>query len=158
MDNRINNQTVIIYNVYTPNHYREKEICWGDLRASIDGELSLNIIVAGDFNLILHANEKQGGSFSLDPSRGRLEVIIQDHDLVDVAPKNCRYTWSNHRLDIGNIMERLDRVLINVSFLSSFSMGYANILTTSASDHYPIVLTLETHCPLGPILFKCSPL
>lgn len=58
LDSRTNNQTVIIYNVYAPNHYREKETCWGDLQASIAGELSSNIIVAGDFNLILHANEK----------------------------------------------------------------------------------------------------
>jgi len=36
-------------------------------------------------------------------------------------------------------------------------MGYASILPFSASDHYPITLTLETHCPLGPIPFKYSP-
>jgi len=55
-------------------------------------------------------------------------------------------------------MERLDRFLVNISLLSTFSVGYTNILSTSASDHYPITLTLETHCPLGPIPFKYSPL
>eukprot|EP00253_Pinus_taeda_P004732 PITA_04732 len=55
-------------------------------------------------------------------------------------------------------MERLDRFLVNISYLSSFSVGYANILNTSASDHYSITLTLETHCPLGPIPFKYNPL
>lgn len=37
-------------------------------------------------------------------------------------------------------------------------MGYANVLTSSASDHYPITLLLETHRPLGHIPFKYSPL
>jgi len=37
-------------------------------------------------------------------------------------------------------------------------MGYATVLTSSASDHYPITLMLETHCPLWPIPFKYSPL
>lgn len=55
-------------------------------------------------------------------------------------------------------MERLDKFLVNISLLSNFSVGYANVLSTSASDHYPITLTLETHCPLGPIPFKFSPL
>jgi len=87
-----------------------------------------------------------------------LETIIQDHELVDVVPKNRRYTWSNCRFGMGNIMERLDRFLINVVFLSSFSVVYASILSTSASDHYPIILTLETQCPLGPIPFKYSSL
>lgn len=94
----------------------------------------------GEFNLILHANKKRGGYFSPDPFRSHLENIMKDHDVVDVAPKTHRYTWSNHRLSIGNIMERLDRTLINVSFLSSFFMGYVNILSSSASDHYPITL------------------
>lgn len=49
--------------MYAPNHYREKETCWGDLQASIDGELRSNIIVASNFNLILHANEKGEAPF-----------------------------------------------------------------------------------------------
>jgi len=158
LDSRIGNHTVIIYNVYSPNHYREKEICWDDIRASINGEPNSNIIVAGDFNLVLHANEKRGGCFTPNPFRGRMEAIIQDHELVDVVPKNHRYTWSNRRIGIGNIMERLDRFLVNISYLSSFSVGYANVLNTSASDHYPITLTLEMHSPLGLIPFKYNPL
>lgn len=55
-------------------------------------------------------------------------------------------------------MERLDRILINVLFLSTFFVGYANILPFSAFDHYPITLTLESHCPLGSIPFKYSSL
>eukprot|EP00253_Pinus_taeda_P029738 PITA_29738 len=131
LESRIGNKTVIIYNVYVPTHYREKEICWDNLKTSIDGEINTNIIVVGDFNLILHANEKRGGIFAPDPFRGHLETIIQDYELVDIIPKNRKYTWSNR---------------------------YTNILNTSASDHYPITLTLETHYPLGPIPFKYNPL
>eukprot|EP00253_Pinus_taeda_P033841 PITA_33841 len=157
-DSRMNNQTIIIYNVYAPNHYREKETCCGDLQASIDGELNSNIIVAGDFNLILHANEKRGDTFPPDPFRVRLEAIIQDHDLMDVAPKNRRCTWSNRKLGSGNIIERLDKFLINISFLSSFYVGYAIVLSSSTFDHYPITLTLKSQCALGPIPFKYFPL
>ena len=114
--------------------------------------------MVGDLNLILHANEKMGGCFSPDPSRDRLEAIIRDHELVDVVPKNRRYTWNNRRLGNGNIMEMLDKFLINLLFLSSFSVGYVSFLSTSASYHYPITLMLETHCPLGPILFRYNPL
>ena len=81
---------------------------------------------------------------------------MQDHDLIDVAPENRRYTWNNHRLGKENIMERLDRFLVNISFLSSFSTAYSVILPYAASDHYPTTLTLETHSSLGPIPFKYS--
>lgn len=53
-------------------------------------------------------------------------------------------------------MERLDRFLISIDFLSTFSTGYSNILNVSASDHYPVTLNLQLHCPLGPIPFKYS--
>jgi len=82
---------------------------------------------------------------------------MQDRELVDVAPKNRRYTWSNRRLGIGNIMERLDRFLINVSFLSSFSVGYASILSSSASDHYPITLLWKPTAPLDPSRLNIVP-
>eukprot|EP00253_Pinus_taeda_P033441 PITA_33441 len=58
----------------------------------------------------------------------------------------------------GNIMERLDRFLVNISFLSTFAAGYTSILSTSASNHVPVSLMLESHRPLGPIPFKFSPL
>lgn len=83
---------------------------------------------------------------------------MQDHDLIDVVPKNRRFTWNNHRLGKGNIMEQLDRILVNVTLLSSFSTAYATILPFLDSDHYPRTLVLEAHCPLGPIPFKYSPL
>jgi len=83
---------------------------------------------------------------------------MQNHDLVDVAPKNHRFTWNNRRLGKDNIMEQLDRILVNVSLLSPYSTAYAIVLPYLASDHYPTTLVLEAHCPLRPIPFKYSPL
>eukprot|EP00253_Pinus_taeda_P031570 PITA_31570 len=151
LESRTGDRNVVIYNVYVPNHYKEKEICWHNLKESIEGESTTNLIVVGDFNLILHANEKRGGNFAPDPFRSHLEAIIQKSELVDIIPKNRRYTWSNRKIGSGNIMERLDRFLVNISFLTTFSVGYTNILSTSASDHYPISLILETHRPLEEI-------
>eukprot|EP00253_Pinus_taeda_P004529 PITA_04529 len=130
LESRTGEQPIIVYNVYVPNQYREKEICWDTLIANMEMDRNANLIVAGDFNLVMHANEKQGGNFTSDPFRSRLEAIIQDHDLVDIRPKNRRYTWSNRRC--------------------------SNILNVATSDHYPITLNLQLHCPLGPIPFKYS--
>lgn len=69
LENTSNNQRIVIYNVYAPNHYRDKEQCWGTLKEIIDEEENNNIILGGDLNLILHSNEKQGGCFSSDPYR-----------------------------------------------------------------------------------------
>eukprot|EP00253_Pinus_taeda_P010059 PITA_10059 len=74
----MSSQQIVIYNVYAPNHYRDKEVCWASLSNNIAEEDSNNIILGGDLNLILHANEKRGGNFTPDPFRNQLENIMQD--------------------------------------------------------------------------------
>eukprot|EP00253_Pinus_taeda_P005541 PITA_05541 len=152
------NCDLIIYNVYIPNHYREKEQCWKDLKENLDNKQNPNIILAREFNLVLHANEKRGGNFTHDPFRSQLEGIMSDHELIDIIPKNQKYTWNNRRLGPGNIMERLDRILVNISLLSSFAAGHTKILSATASDHFPILLMMDSHSQLGPILFRYNPL
>jgi len=154
LESRTGGTNVTIYNVYVPNQYREKEVCWNTLETSIEEEHNNNLIIAGNLNLVLHSNEKRGGHYTPDPFRNRLEIVMQEHDLVDIRPKNRRYTWSNRRIGVGNIMERLDRFMISTAYLSTFSTGHSSILSLSASDHYPITLTLQRHCQLGPILFR----
>lgn len=158
LESKENGTIVKIYNIYSPNQYREKEVCWNTLETNIEEDQDNNLILAGDLNLVLHANEKRGGNFSPYPFRNRLVHIMQEQDLVDIKPKNHKYTWSNRQLGAGNIMERLDRFLINIAYLSSFSTGQSNILNISASDHYPITLNLHSHFQLGPLPFKYSSL
>eukprot|EP00253_Pinus_taeda_P024611 PITA_24611 len=158
LNSKEENCDLIIYNVYIPNHYREKEQCWKELKENIDNEQTSNIILAGDFNLILHANEKRGGNFMHDPFRSPLEGIMLQHEMVDIIPKNQKYTWNNRRLGLGNIMERLDRILVNITLLSSFVACHTKILSSTASDHFPILLTMESHLHLGPIPFRYNPL
>eukprot|EP00253_Pinus_taeda_P030632 PITA_30632 len=79
---------------------------------------------------------------------------MQHGDLVDIIPENRKYTWSNRRLGSNNIMERLDWFLVNISFLSSYSVVNVSILPFVVSDHYPIILAIDSHYTLGPLPFK----
>ena len=58
---------IIVYNIYDPNHYREKEVCWRTLKSDMQGEDNNNVIIGGDLNLVMHAKEKRGGSFTPNP-------------------------------------------------------------------------------------------
>ena len=89
---------IVVYNIYSPNHFRDKEQCWATLQEDIQAEDNSNIILGGDLNLILHSNEKRGGIFTYDPYRAKLEDIMQECDLVDIIRKKWRYTWNNRRL------------------------------------------------------------
>ena len=54
-----------------------------------------NIIVAGDLNVTLAANEKKGGTLVRDPSREWVEDIILGWDLIDIKPVKGKFTWTN---------------------------------------------------------------
>ena len=56
------------------------------------GDLKENLIVGGDINLILKAEEKRGGTFLPDPNRETLEEIMEQCNLLDIPPKNRKYT------------------------------------------------------------------
>lgn len=65
------------YNIYSPNHYRDKEICWKTLKETTMEDKEENIILGGDLNIILKPEEKRGGLFQPDPYREALQEIIK---------------------------------------------------------------------------------
>jgi len=81
-----------IINVYSPNHYREKEQCWKSVKEEIAERQSGHLILGGDLNLIRNTKEKFGGTFHNDPSREALEEIIGYYKLIDIPPSNGKYT------------------------------------------------------------------
>ena len=88
-----------------------------------------------------------------DPAREWVEDLIQDWDLLDIKPSRGKFTWSNKRERPGYIAARLDRFLIQSSYLLLGLNAKMNILSNSTSDHKPIKLLLSTQKNLGPIPF-----
>jgi len=77
-----------ISNVYAPNHYRDKEVCWNTLKNYLSQGQNNNIIIGDDFNLVLNAEKKFGGKYHADPSRKIVETIMDTCNLMDMPPSN----------------------------------------------------------------------
>ena len=63
----------------------------------------------------------------------------------------------NKRLDPGHIAARLDRFLVQSSYLTLGFNALAEILPHSASDHKPIRLEFKSEQGKGPIPFRFNP-
>eukprot|EP00253_Pinus_taeda_P029550 PITA_29550 len=151
-------ETICLVNVYAPNSAGEKKSCWDSIKSLADLESLENIIITGDLNLTLLSSEKIGGSIVRDPSRESVDDRMQDWDLIDIKLVIGKYTWSNKRTGPGHIAARLDRFLVQSSFLLLGLEARSHILHSSISDHKPISLELLTPKDLGPIPFRCSSL
>ena len=110
-------EALSLFNVYVPTNIGEKRECWDSIRHLSESENLENIIVAGDLNLTLRMEEKRGGTIVRDPAREWVEDLMQDWDLLDIPPDNGKYTWTNKRIGPGHIAARLDRCLVQSSFL-----------------------------------------
>jgi len=71
-----------------------------------------NIIIVGDYNLILDPKEKRGGTSSRDHFLPLVENLIQQWDLMDFKPKKGLYTWTNNRIREEHISARMDRFFL----------------------------------------------
>jgi hypothetical protein len=86
-----------------------------------------------------------------------VEDLISAWDLMDIKPLKGLYTWSNKRVGPGHIAARLDRFLVQSSFLTLGLIASSEILPHSTSDHKPITLELKIDQGQGPIPFRFNP-
>lgn len=145
---------IALFNLYVPVLYAEKEQCWQTLTDFLAAYSLNNIIIARHFNLILDPKEKIGGTSSRDHFLPLVENLIQQWDLMDFMPKKGLYTWTNNRIEEEHISARLDRFLLQISFLSKNMIISTKILPKWNSYHKPILLLLEEEENLGPIPFR----
>ena len=89
---------ISLFNLYVLVLHSEKKDCWSMLESFLNLQNLENIIVAGDLNVTLAANEKKGGTLVRDPSREWVEDIILGWDLIDIKPVKRKFTWTNKRI------------------------------------------------------------
>lgn len=118
----------------------------------------MNIVIAGDLNIVLDPKEKIGGNNSRYPLLLLVEDIIQQWDLLNLKPKKGRYTWTKIRTRAAHILARLNRFLVQSTLLMDKRIVSMRILQKLTSDHKPILLQMDEEENLGPIPFCFNPL
>ncbi|KAK9943536.1 hypothetical protein M0R45_009141 [Rubus argutus] len=108
-------------------------LSWQAIKELSD-EDSLPWVIVGDFNEILHADEKQDGSRCSERQMRGFRDVVGYADLVDLGYIGSRFTWSNRQTKL-----RLDRALATTTW---------NVLPPSISDHSPLFLQISA----GPIV------
>lgn len=99
-------------------------------------------MLGGDFNALLFPDEKRGGNPTTQKVIDDFYSFVQDSALFYIFPSNGSFTWTNRRSKC-QIASCLDIFLISLNLcLSNFSFS-SEILTSSNSDHFPILLNFD---------------
>lgn len=111
-------------------------------------------VLTGDFNVCLDTNEKQGGSVCWKPSMEEFKDCIMRLGLTDLRFSGQFFTWWDCHAQCPKF-RKLDRVMVNNSWLLNYDLSTANFLTRGFSDHCPAVIDLGVARTHNPKPFKC---
>ncbi|PKU67297.1 putative mitochondrial protein [Dendrobium catenatum] len=131
--------------VYASNSFVERQVLWNQLR-SISTNISRPWTVLGDFNCCRYPTEKAGGIPLKDTNFGDFNRMIFDTALHDLSSVGYLYSWFNQRVD-SPIYIKLDRVLVNDSWLANFPNSFYKVGEPFCSDHSPLILSSSAPTP-----------
>lgn len=131
----------VISFIYGLNSSAGRRVLWQELSALLPSLSNRPWVCSGDFNVCLCTSEKQGGSTSW--SRGMIdfkELLIQ-LGLSDLRGMGCFLTWRNSSIEDPKFC-KLDRVVVNDHWLSTFPMSLVNFMARGLSVHCPATTSL----------------
>jgi exonuclease III len=121
-----------------PEHDKRKD--YWDLLRSLAHDTSLPWCVMGDFNDMLSAEDKRGGTPQPQWLIKGFRAAVQDSELIDLRMDGYPFTWTKGRRVVNPTEERLDRAMATQSWLDEFSQFKFINAIADRSDHSPILL------------------
>ncbi|KAJ9547121.1 hypothetical protein OSB04_019664 [Centaurea solstitialis] len=128
--------------VYGSNSLVERNELWSGLRKAkvIMGDKPW--VVLGDFNAMLFPHDGFGGCSKRNQSMEDFFLCVEDTELFDVRYTGVQFTWTQKPRGGEGLLRKLDRVLVNTSFLTCFPDSSANFIPRGVSDHACAVLEM----------------
>ncbi|KAG5514982.1 hypothetical protein RHGRI_036130 [Rhododendron griersonianum] len=132
--------------VHAQNSLQERRDLWEELLGIAHMESS-DWLIGGDFNAILHQDEKFGGLQRQAWELSDFQRFVQESSLIDLGYVGFPFTWNNKRSGRENVRVRLDRFLASSSWRIHHPNAVVKHLAPGGSNHCPILL--DSVCQVG---------
>ncbi|KAJ9566332.1 LOW QUALITY PROTEIN: hypothetical protein OSB04_002298 [Centaurea solstitialis] len=100
-------------------------------------------VVSGDFNAMLFPHDALGGVSRRNADMIEFFECVEDVELFDVRYLGIQHTWCQRPKEESGLRHKLDRVLANVQFTSTFENTTVQFLPRGLSDHSPSLLCFK---------------
>jgi exonuclease III len=131
-----------ITGVYDPSKREEKIAFLSHLCSlSLENNDDEKWLIFNDFNLIHRARKKSNRNLNLSLMQ-RFRQTLEFRGLKEINQQNRKFTWSNERC--RPTLVRLDHFFCNQNWDLTFASYGLHALSTSHSDHCPLLLSNQT--------------
>ncbi|XP_057775236.1 uncharacterized protein LOC130994218 [Salvia miltiorrhiza] len=138
-------------NVYAPSSCSEKLRLWDAIGNIVNLHADCCVCVLGDFNAVRRQDERVGcGEFSGATDAKRFDAFIRESGLTEIRVQGRKFTWCKPN---GKCKSKLDRFLVNETWMRVWPESNGRGIQRSISDHCPIFLTTKTE-DWGPKPFR----
>lgn len=131
--------------VYGPQENQDKILFLQELR-DIRAQCTGPWVVAGDFNLIYKAEDKNNSNLNR-AMMGRFRRWINDMAVSELPLHGRKFTRSSSPTSMSPILVKLDRFFCSVHWDDKFPNSLLQSRASNDSDHCPLILGLRDNLP-----------
>nr|TKS04410.1 hypothetical protein D5086_0000141350 [Populus alba] len=128
-----------IYNHNTP---AERTLLWNHLSHESSLNAGLPWLVMGDFNAILHTDDRVGGDMQWYRHQDDFRHCIRQSELIQIPYTGPRFTWHNGQHGTHTIQKKLDWIFGNQCLLSTWPGAHSTFQPRHISDHSAMIFNL----------------
>ncbi|GJS75796.1 putative reverse transcriptase domain-containing protein [Tanacetum coccineum] len=128
--------------IYAHIHNVDRRSLWKSLRKYKRSLRDSPWIILGDFNTTLDPSKKFSGCSKVTTAMSNFRDCVAEIEVDDISMSGLNFTWNKSPGKVGGLLKKLDRVMGNVAFVTSFPTSYAHFLPFLTSDHTPAVLAI----------------
>ena len=142
---KLDNQNLVLANVYAPNDIPQQIKFYQDLNQTLRGFSDSNLIIGGDFNCALTPKDRKSVKQGSNKHTVINEIgnLYSNFALTDIwhelNPKAQSFTWHDKAF---KSQSRLDFFLITADLV--YVTKESNIMQTPFSDHSAIMLNIQS--------------
>ncbi|XP_020258809.1 uncharacterized protein LOC109835235 [Asparagus officinalis] len=151
MDGRVN---CILSSIYSFNHQDSRKALWTELLHVHQTVGNTPGLLCRDFNTMINNDEKLGGIALTDADTKDFNSFIKDSHLLHLKTLGCFFTWNNKQDHDARVWCRLDRALVNDSWIHKYNSSHVEFLLPNFSDHSHALVSIYEEDMQGKKPFK----
>ncbi|XP_019233350.1 PREDICTED: uncharacterized protein LOC109213958 [Nicotiana attenuata] len=98
-------------------------------------------MVVGDFNSVLHMEDRIGGNPVSMPEVVDFITCVENCGLIELSQHGSRYTW-NDKQGEQRVFSKIDWVFVNSEWIDNMPPYIATFLPEGINDHCPVKISL----------------